>query len=114
MQVFSMLILEIFTSLGLSALVLVFLSRPLLAVLTDLCPTEKQALFWLAWSKAMFFLAPMLLVLLSGSFSDDQNLLINLRRALLAALAGLVIGMSILGKRVFEPAVIQQEREEKS
>ena len=105
-------IIGIFTSLAISASVLVLISSPLLAILEELCLTEKQARFWLAWSRAMFLLTPMLLVLLAGNFSTTDKLLLNESRALMAALAGVLVGLIVLGQRIFEPALRRKDNGE--
>ena len=95
---------EVIVSLGLSTLSLWVLSKPLMNVLTDLCPTKKQADFWQAYTRIMLSISPLLLILLVDSFIPSNNLLEHIRISLMAGLTGLLIGMIIVGKRIFVPA----------
>lgn len=104
MNTIALFITEILISLGLSALVLFVISRPLLNALLDLCPTEKQATFWLSYTRTMLLLAPLLLVLIVDGTQVYDNTLDTIRMALMAALTGILLGMIIVGKRIFGPA----------
>lgn len=105
----TLFITEILISLGLSTAVLFAISRPLMNALLDLCPTEKQAAFWLSYTRTMLLLAPLLLVLVVDGTQMYENTLDNIKVALMAALAGVLLGMIIVGKRIFIPAVRQCE-----
>lgn len=112
MNTITLFITEILISLGLSAVVLFAISRPLLNALLDLCPTEKQAAFWLSYTRTMLLLAPLLLVLVVDGAQVYDNTLDAIRVALMAALAGILLGMIIVGKRIFGPAARQCENDQ--
>ena len=95
---------EIMISMALSALSLWVLSKPLINVLTDLCPTQKQAEFWLAYTRLMLSISPLLLVLVVDGFVDSNDMLTHIRISLMAGLTGLLIGMIIVGQRILAPA----------
>ena len=107
MDTINLFIAEIIISLTLSATTLLVLSNPLINVLTDLCPTKKQAEFWLAYTRMMLSISPLLLVLIVDGFVSSDDILAHVRVSLMAALGGLVIGMIIVGKRIFAPAAQQ-------
>lgn len=109
MDTINLFIAEIIISLTLSATTLLVLSKPLNNVLNDLCPTKKQADFWLAYTRMMLSISPLLLVLVVDSFVSSDDVMAHVRIALMAALAGLVIGMIIVGRRIFSPAIQQCE-----
>jgi len=94
---------NILLSLTLSTLSLWVLSKPLINILSDLCPTQKQAEFWQAYTRLMLSIAPLLLVLLVDSLVITNDPIEQIKIALMAALAGLLIGMIIVGKRIFAP-----------
>ncbi|WP_124949170.1 hypothetical protein [Sulfuriferula thiophila] len=94
---------EILLSLSLSATVLYAISSALRNALQDLCPSDRQAEFWVAYTRTMLILAPLLLVMVVDGMSSHGDVLGNIRIALVAALAGLLFGMIIVGKKVFIP-----------
>jgi hypothetical protein len=95
---------EISISLVLSLLTLLVLSKPLINILEDLCPTQKQAAFWLVYTRVMLFISPLLLVLIVSVMAKSNNEIESIKISLIAALAGLLLGMLIVGKKIFEPA----------
>lgn len=97
-------ITEVIISLTLSIATLMVLTKPLVNVLAELCPTQKQAEFWLAYTRIMLSISPLLLVLLVDGFVSSDDMMVNVRLAIFAALAGLFLGMIIVGKRIFAPA----------
>lgn len=99
----TLFIIEIFISLTLSTIVLFTLSKPLINILEDLCHTPHQAQFWLAYTRMMMFISPLLVVLLSGSLTNIQGLA-HIKLALMSALAGLLLGLMIVGRRIYIPA----------
>lgn len=107
MSTINLFIAEIIISLTLSAATLLVLSGPLINVLSDLCPTKKQAEFWLAYTRMMLSISPLLLVLVVDGFVSSEDTLAHVRVSLMAALAGLLFGMIIVGKRIFAPAAQQ-------
>jgi FtsH-binding integral membrane protein len=108
MDSIKLLLLEMSLSLGLSVVVLALVSGPLKSILKDLCPTESQAGFWRAYSHIMLVLAPLMLVLLVSVMSDIRSEVEAIKVALLSALSGLILGMLIIGKRLFDPAIKNQ------
>lgn len=96
--------IEITISLFLSALVLVSISRPPNNVLQDLCPIEALAEFWLYYTGLMLLLAPLLVVLVSDSLWPSGDVLQNVKVTYIAVLAGLTLGLMIVGKSIFPPA----------
>lgn len=111
METIYLFISEILISLFLSTFSLWVLSKPLINVLNDLCPTKKQAEFWQAYTRLMLLISPLLLVLMVGSFVSSDDVLAHIRISLMAGLAGLLIGMIIVGKKIFVPVSKQCEVE---
>ena len=58
---------QIGINLLISGLSLWVLSRPLINVLDDLCPTKRQAEFWQTYTRLMLSISPLLLCLLSAA-----------------------------------------------
>lgn len=100
----ALFVTEILISIGLSIAVLLVISRPLMHALIDLCSTEKQAAFWLSYTRTMLLLAPLLLVLLVDRIQIHTDTLDSIKVALMAALVGVLLGMIVVGKRIFTPA----------
>jgi hypothetical protein len=92
----------VFLNLLISIAVLASLSMPLRNVLVDLCPTTKQAEFWLNYTRIMLLLAPLLVVLIVDNLFASHNLLQSLKIASIASLSGLILGLVIVGTKVFE------------
>lgn len=90
--------LELLISASMSLIVLRALSRPLNNVLERICPDPQAAGFWLSYTQVMLISAPLLLVLSVDLFA--RNPMDNLRLALMAALAGLLLGLHSVGKRL--------------
>lgn len=112
MNVYLLLFVEALTSLVVSSAVLHVLSRPLLDVLTRICPDEQAAAFWLSYTKVMLIIAPLLLVLTVDLFSHFSDPLDSLRLTLLAALAGLLFSLHAIGKRLGQFVRTPQARRE--
>lgn len=100
MNAFLLLLTESLACIAVSFAVLYVLSRPLMDVLTRLCPDEQAASFWLAYTKMMLIISPLLLVLTVDMFTHFANPLDSLRLALMATLAGLLFGLYSVGKRL--------------
>lgn len=98
---------EITISLMLSGLSLWMLSGPLNNVLDDLCPTRRQAEFWQTYTRLMLSISPLLLVLVVSSFIHGSNIVTHMKASLVAGLLGLLIGLLIVGRRIFMPAARQ-------
>lgn len=80
--------------------VLYVLSRPLMNVLTCICPDDEAASFWLSYTRLMLMLAPLIMVLAVDLFTHFSNPLDTLRLALIASLGGLLVGLHAVGKRI--------------
>ncbi len=104
MNTLTLFSLEIFISLSMSFIVLWILAKPLVNVLEDLCPTKTQADFWLAYTRIMLLISPLLLVLMVSLNSRHTSDISSIKFSLVSALAGLLLGMLIVGKKIFEPA----------
>lgn len=92
--------LELLTSVTASLIVLVALFRPLLDVLRKICPDEQTANFWLAYTKVMLLLAPLLLVLGTDLLTRSGDPISSLRLSILAALGGVLFGLYLMGKQL--------------
>src|SRR5262245_18645182 len=75
-----------------STIVVIAISGPLHAVLSDICDSERRSRFWQIFTALMLYLTPLLAVIVFGlaSASDDTGVLEIgfLRRILGSALAG--------------------------
>ncbi len=92
---------EITLSLVTSLLVLTSISKPLRNILVDLCQTAKQAEFWLYYTRIMLLLAPLLIVLIVDRTVTSNYILHSLKVSYIATLLGLILGLIIVGKKVF-------------
>lgn len=95
-----LVLFKVLMSVAISLAVLRVLARPLIDVLERICPDAQAAGFWLSYTQLMLIIAPALLVLtvdLATRFSDPLD---SLRVALMAALAGLLLGLQAIGKRI--------------
>ena len=100
MNAYILLLVESLLSVAASLVVLYALSRPLLNILTRICPDEAAASFWLSYTRLMLMLAPLLMVLIVDLFTHFSNPMDTLRLALIAALGGLLASLHSVGKRV--------------
>jgi hypothetical protein len=100
MENFLLLSLESLTSITISLTVLYVLSRPLMDVLSRICPDEQAASFWLSYTKVMLLIAPLLLVLTMDMFAHFSAPLDALRFSLIMALSGVLIGLYMVGERL--------------
>ncbi|MCZ4305964.1 hypothetical protein O4G98_14615 [Zoogloeaceae bacterium G21618-S1] len=100
MNTYVLLLAEALISIAASLAVLHVLSRPLLNILNQICPDEQAASFWMSYTKVMLMIAPLLLVLMVDMFSHFSSPTDTLRLALVAAFAGLLIGLRSIGKRL--------------
>ncbi len=98
----NLLLIEVVISMIASITIMLLLSQPLKTALIDLCPTEKQANFWLAYTRTMLLISPLLLVLFINS-THKGDTFSDLRSAFIAALAGLLIGLIIIGRKMYIP-----------
>lgn len=100
MTTYFVLLAELLISAAASLAVLHVLSGPLVNVLGRICPDEQAAVFWLSYTKIMLMIAPLLMVLLMDMFTHFRDPMDHLRLALIATLAGLLLGMHSIGKRL--------------
>lgn len=98
----TLLLIEAFTSIITSTTTMLLIAPSLKSALLDLCPTEKQANFWLAYTRTMMLISPLLLVLLINS-THKGDMFSDLRAAFIAALTGLLIGLIFIGKKMYIP-----------
>ena len=82
---------------AISILVVVYLQRPLLRILIDLCGTEDRAKFWLAFSNVTVCLTPLLFALHHRPEDSAASSVFQLADQLEGALLGLVISVFVLG-----------------
>ncbi|MEQ1914911.1 MAG: hypothetical protein HOP24_05790 [Sideroxydans sp.] len=100
MENYLLLLVESLTSLSVSFAVLYVLSRPLMNVLSRICPDEHAAAFWLSYTKVMLLIAPLLLVLTMDLLAHFSNPLDSWRFALIVALGGILVGLYTVGERL--------------
>jgi len=98
----NLLFIEAVISIISSITIMLLISQPLKAALIDLCPTDKQANFWLSYTRTMLLISPLLLVLFINS-THKGNTFSDLRSALIAALAGLLISLIVIGRKMYIP-----------
>ncbi len=111
MNAYVLLVAESLLCIAASLAVLYALSRPLMNVLTRICPDEQAASFWLTYTRVMMFLAPLLLVLMVDLFTHFANPMDTLRLALIAALGGLLAGLHAVGKRIGQYVSVPRREE---
>ncbi len=98
----TILLLEATISIIASIITMLLISKPLKDSLLDLCPTVELANFWLAYTRTMMLISPLLLVLLINS-THEGNIFSDLRSALIATFSGLLLGLIIIGKKMYIP-----------
>jgi hypothetical protein len=105
-----LLLVESATSITLSLAVLYVLSRPLINVLSRICPDEQAAAFWLSYTKIMLLIAPLLLVLIVDLFTQFSDPMDTWRFSLILALGGILIGLYMIGERLGQFVTTQQKK----
>ncbi len=115
MNELTLLLIEAVISVITSITIMLLISQPIKAALLDLCPTEKQANFWLAYTRTMMLISPLLLVLLINS-THKGDIFSDLRAAFIATLTGRLIGLIIIGRKMYIPVdrQIKQSGKDKS
>ena len=111
MNAYVLLATESLICVAVSLAVLHAMSRPLMNVLSRICPDEQAASFWLSYTRVMMLLAPLLLVLSVDLFTHFANPMDTLRLALIAALGGLLVGLHAVGKRIGPYVSVPQKGE---
>lgn len=100
MNAYVLLATESLICVAVSLAVLHAMSRPLMNVLSRICPDEQAASFWLSYTRVMMLLAPLLLVLSVDLFTHFANPMDTLRLPLIAALGGLLVGLHAVRTRI--------------
>lgn len=100
MNTYILLFSEFLMSIAVSLSVLYVLSTPLVNVLSRVCPDEQAAVFWLSYTKVILMILPLLFVLTVDMFTHFSDPMDSLRLALMAVLAGLLIALYSIGKRL--------------
>lgn len=100
MNTYLLLLGELSASAALSLAVLSILSTPLINTLNRICPDEQAATFWLSYTKVLFMILPLLLVLSVDMLTDFKDPIDDLRLGFIAVLAGLLLGLHAIGKRL--------------
>jgi hypothetical protein len=92
-------------ALGLGAIVVAALHRPLFAVVADLCGTRERAVFWSIYLSTLLALVPLLFVAFLAGYSNGPlatDLLIE--RAVFYAPIGLIGALLAIGWGVWRPS----------
>lgn len=100
MSNYQVLIAAVLISFVLSGAVILALANTMRDILRQLCPQQQAADFWLRYTTIMLTIAPLLLVLLADMFSSFKDPLDTLRVAVIAVLAGLLLGLHTIGRRL--------------
>lgn len=99
--------IELFLSLSFSALILVILQPLLTEMLTELCHRDTRAKFWMAFTRLMVFIAPLIVVAFLTDAPDSKYMpLVDVVRGIiLHALGGQSAGLVIIGYVIFHFSV---------
>lgn len=108
MNTYILLLSELLMCIAVSLAVLYVLSTPLVNTLNRVCPDEQAALFWLSYTKVILMILPMLFVLTVDMFTHFSDPMDTLRLALMAVLAGLLIVLYSIGKRLGQFVIAPQ------
>ncbi len=108
----TILLLEASISIFASIITMLLISKPLKESLLELCPTVELANFWLAYTRTMMLIAPLLLVLLINS-THDGHVFSDFRSALIATFSGLLLGLIVIGKKMYIPVGYNKSFSEK-
>lgn len=95
-------LIEISISLAVSGFVIVSLSLPMQKLLEDICGTETRARFWVAYTKVMLVLAPLLTVFFLGSYGTltDTHNFAFIKITLGFVLSALFISLLFIGAKI--------------
>lgn len=100
MQAYTIFLMEIVASIGISVFV-IFLIRPLLReVLVETCGTQNRANFWMMFTQLMMIISPLLIVIFFTHIDDFADIapVIVFKDALFRSLLGVFIGLLIVGQ----------------
>jgi len=109
MSAYLLLFVASLLSVSISYIVIRLLSKPLIDLLSRICPDAQAAGFWASYTKLMLFIAPLVLVLMVDMFTHFADPLNTLRLAFIAALSGILLGLHIIGKRLGRFLIIPQQ-----
>lgn len=112
MSPLALFLIEVGICVVASTLVTAFLTRPLRRLLIDACGTPERANFWVVYSDAMIFIAPLVVVLVFGRSSDLHAPTLPFYKAALgSALAGVFVALSAVGLQVAKMLPRRVEKE---
>jgi hypothetical protein len=99
------LFVGILMSIVLSTIVVVAISKPLHAVLSDICDTERRSRFWQIFTGIMLYVTPMLAVIVVGVGIGSAGAVAlfdvsYLRGILGSTLASLLVTLLALGSQI--------------
>ena len=94
------LMLAVVVSLGVSAILVWVLSKPLHRVLDALCSSGESSQFWVSFVSVMLFVGPLLLSVVVFSPLDGQDAVRVLRTSLVATLFGAFVALMVVGLRI--------------
>lgn len=101
MHPLSLFLVEVGICVLASTLIAGFLTRPLRRLLIDACGTVERANFWVVYSDAMIFIAPLVTVVVFGKSSDLYTPTLPFYKAALgSALFGVFVALSAVGIQV--------------
>jgi hypothetical protein len=101
MSPLSLFLVEVGISVFSSTLVVAFLTRPLRRLLIDACRSVERANFWVAYSDAMIFIAPLVATVAFGKSSDLYAPTLPFYKAALgSALFGIFVALAAVGLQV--------------
>ena len=109
MQTAIFLVSNTLISLFITGASLWVLSKPLINILSDLCPTQTQADFWLSYTRIMLFISPLFMVLVFDGFVSSDSAIEHARVSIVSGLSGLLVAMIIIGRRILTPTSQQSE-----
>ena len=107
----TLFIYEVFLSLTLSSIVLLIIATPLRKLIQNLCHSDEQAYFWLAYTRTMLFISPLLMVILVGALANAEGLA-HIKVVLISALAGLLLGLMIIGRKIYAAVATPSQYEQ--
>jgi hypothetical protein len=101
MSPLALFLVEVGTCIVASTLVTASLTRPLRRLLIDACGTVERANFWVVYSDAMIFIAPLVAVVVFGKSGDVYAPTLPFYKAALgSALAGVFLALGAIGLQV--------------
>jgi hypothetical protein len=101
MSPLSLFLIEVGIAVFSSTLVVAFLTRPLRRLLIDACGTVERANFWVAYSDAMIFIAPLVATVVFGKSSDLYTPTLPFYKAALGStLFGIFVALAAVGLQV--------------